>query len=77
MKWVELVAAIFHGTVLFVAVGIPAVALDLLLQWLPTIGVSPPIIFVLACLEWVIFFGDAALLLIFILTVVWRTLWKL
>lgn len=77
MKWWELLVEIFLGTVLFVAVGLPAVGIDLLVQWLPTVGVSSPIVFVLTCLKWVLLWADVLLFLIFILTVVWRTLWKL
>jgi len=77
MKWWELLGEICIGTVLFVAVGIPAVGLDLLVQWLPTLGVSSHIIFVLTCLKWVLLWADVFLFVLFILTVVWRAFWKL
>lgn len=66
MKWWEPLADIYTSTVLFVGFGIPAVLIDLVVQWLPTIAVTLPIIFVLTGLKWVLVVADVLVVLIFI-----------
>lgn len=62
------------GFIIFLIVGLPAVALSFLVHYLETIGVSPFTIAVLTTLEAALTIADAILFLIFLCLGIFRAL---
>jgi len=73
--WVALIEFAVHvitGTLIFVVIAAPAVGLDLLLQWLSTIGVGSFILWGLSFAEKAIFGIDLFLFLYYLINASWR-----
>lgn len=62
----HLLTHIFIGSILFVAIAVPAIALNLWVHYLETLGVSWYIIWVITAVEYALITGDALLLLVLV-----------
>jgi hypothetical protein len=73
--WVPLIEIATHilgGSVLFIVLAVPAVGLDLLLHWLPTLGVSTFILIGLSAVKVGIFGVDLVLFSVYVINTSWH-----
>lgn len=68
----DLAIHIIVGTIIFLLILTPAVAINLLIHWLVSRDVSAPIIFGLQIAEYALFIADIVLFLVFLGRTSWR-----
>jgi hypothetical protein len=68
----EIATHILGGAILFIVLAVPAVGLDLLLHWLPQLGVSTFILTGLVAVKFGIFGVDLVLFSIYMLNTSWH-----
>jgi hypothetical protein len=77
MSLIELAVHVFVGTGMFLLICMPAVGLDLLLRWLPSLGVSNFILTGLTIAKLALFGVDLILFLVYMANAGWLFIKKL
>ena len=61
------------GSITFVLVAAPAVALDFGIKWLDTLSVDSIVLYGIKGVKYLLFFADVALFVVFIVRATWRS----